>query len=203
MNQIINIDTYNMQATCQCGTPAAAGGPAEGPGPHHRHSPQSKLMAHLGGLVATRASASFPRFTAALKTWSGLEAVFPDGHIARSRMCRAGRRVPISPVIIGNEGPCFITEVTVKITSICLRTTSLRLHPESMKTGFEIRAGDGQRLPPLRDQALRPRRRILSFSAFFRRQVCSSSWRRGPKALPGQPPPPSRRSCRATPIASR
>jgi FAD/FMN-containing dehydrogenase len=62
MNEIIGVDAHNMQATVQCGVPlqvledrARALGLTTG------HSPQSKPVAHMGGLVATRSIGQFSR----------------------------------------------------------------------------------------------------------------------------------------------
>jgi len=143
MNQIINIDTYNMQATCQCGTPLQlledrlrALGYTTG------HSPQSKPMAHLGGLVATRSIGQFSTLYGGIEDMVvGLEAVFPDGHIARIKnVPRRAAGPDIRHVIIGNEGAlCFITEVTVKIYKYMPENNILFGYTlESMKTGFEI-----------------------------------------------------------------
>lgn len=55
MNQIINIDIENMQATAQCGVPLEVLENAlREKGYTTGHSPQSKPLAQMGGLVATR-----------------------------------------------------------------------------------------------------------------------------------------------------
>ena len=60
INQIVSVDPYNMQATCQCGVPLQA---LEDRVREHGlttgHSPQSKPVAHMGGLVATRSIGQF------------------------------------------------------------------------------------------------------------------------------------------------
>ena len=57
MNQIINIDIENMQATAQCGVPLEVLENAlREKGYTTGHSPQSKPLAQMGGLVATRSN---------------------------------------------------------------------------------------------------------------------------------------------------
>jgi alkyldihydroxyacetonephosphate synthase len=143
MNQILKIDPVNMMATAQCGVNL---GELED---HLRelgfttgHSPQSKPLAHMGGLVATRSIGQFSTLYGAIEDMVvGLEAVFPNGEITRIKnVPRRACGPDIRHVIIGNEGAlCYITEVTVKI---------YRYYPENnrflawgldkMETGFEI-----------------------------------------------------------------
>ncbi len=143
MNQIITIDPTNMLATAQCGVNL---GELEDrlrdQGYTTGHSPQSKPLAHMGGLVATRSIGQFSTLYGAIEDMVvGLEAVFPNGEITRIKnVPRRACGPDIRHVIIGNEGAlCYITEVTVKI---------FRYYPENnqflawavdhMKTGFEI-----------------------------------------------------------------
>ncbi len=71
MNQIINIDIENMQATAQCGVPLEVLENAlREKGYTTGHSPQSKPLAQMGGLVATRSIGSSPHSTAQSKIWS-------------------------------------------------------------------------------------------------------------------------------------
>lgn len=72
MNQIINIDIENMQATAQCGVPLEVLENAlREKGYTTGHSPQSKPLAQMGGLVATRSIGQFsPHSTAQSKIWS-------------------------------------------------------------------------------------------------------------------------------------
>ena len=59
MNQIINIDIENMQATAQCGVPLEVLENAlREKGYTTGHSPQSKPLAQMGGLVAKIGRAS-------------------------------------------------------------------------------------------------------------------------------------------------
>jgi len=85
LDRVVKIDTYNMQATVQCGVPlqvledlvrrqACTTG----------HSPQSKPIAQLGGLVATRSIGQFSTLYGGIEDMVvGLEAVFPGGEVAR------------------------------------------------------------------------------------------------------------------------
>ena len=119
MNQIIKIDETNMLATAQCGVNL---GELEDrlreKGFTTGHSPQSKPLAHMGGLVATRSIGQFSTLYGAIEDMViGLEAVFPNGEITRIKnVPRRACGPDIRHVIIGNEGAlCYITEVTVKI----------------------------------------------------------------------------------------
>ncbi len=83
MNKILDIDTYNMQVTCECGVvledledAVRAHGCTTG------HSPQSKPIAQMGGLVATRSIGQFSTMYGGIEDMlAGVEAVFPDGTI--------------------------------------------------------------------------------------------------------------------------
>lgn len=143
MNKILNIDTYNMQATAQCGVSLQVlDDQLRELGYTTGHSPQSKPLAQMGGLVATRSIGQFSTLYGGIEDMVvGLEAVFPNGEITRIKnVPRRAAGPDIRHVIIGNEGAlCYITEVTVKI---------FRYMPENnlfygytvdhMKTGFEI-----------------------------------------------------------------
>ncbi len=143
MDQILRIDAYNMQATAQCGVPlgeledrARALGLTTG------HSPQSKPVAHLGGLVATRSIGQFSTLYGGIEDMVvGLEAVFPGGEVTRIKnVPRRAAGPDIRHVVIGNEGAlCFITEVTVKLFPyLPENNVFLGWTLKSMKTGFEV-----------------------------------------------------------------
>jgi alkyldihydroxyacetonephosphate synthase len=143
MNQIIKIDPTNMMVTAQCGVNL---GELEDrlreQGYTTGHSPQSKPLAHMGGLVSTRSIGQFSTLYGAIEDMVvGLEAVFPNGEITRIKnVPRRSCGPDIRHVIIGNEGAlCFITEVTVKIFKYFPehnRFVAWTL--DNMKTGFEI-----------------------------------------------------------------
>lgn len=143
MNQIIKIDPTNMLATAQCGVCL---GDLEDrlreQGFTTGHSPQSKPLAHMGGLVATRSIGQFSTLYGAIEDMVvGLEAVFPDGEITRIKnVPRRSCGPDIRHVIIGNEGAlCYITEVTVKIFTYTPENNQfLAWALDEMKTGFEI-----------------------------------------------------------------
>jgi alkyldihydroxyacetonephosphate synthase len=102
MNEILSIDPYNMQATCQCGVPLQAlEDRAREQGLTTGHSPQSKPVAHLGGLVATRSIGQFSTLYGGIEDMVVAEAVFRGGGPDQARPRRP--RVPTSPVVIGNE----------------------------------------------------------------------------------------------------
>jgi alkyldihydroxyacetonephosphate synthase len=143
MNNIVNIDTYNMQATVECGVSLQAlDDRLRELGYTTGHSPQSKPIAQLGGLVATRSIGQLSTLYGGIEDMVvGLEAVFPDGGVIRIKnVPRRAAGPDIRHVIIGNEGTlCFITEVTVKIfRHFPENNRYLGYTLNSMKTGFEI-----------------------------------------------------------------
>jgi len=119
MNTILAIDPVDMMATAQCGAglqdledTLRAQGLTTG------HSPQSKPLAQMGGLVATRSIGQFSTLYGGIEDLVvGLEAVFPGGQVTRVKnVPRRAAGPDIRHVIIGSEGAlCFITEVTVKL----------------------------------------------------------------------------------------
>lgn len=143
MNRIIHIDPVNMLATAECGVNLGVlEDRLREQGFTTGHSPQSKPLANMGGLVATRSIGQFSTLYGAIEDMVvGLEAVFPDGTVTRIKnVPRRSCGPDIRHVVIGNEGAlCFITEVTVKF---------FRYYPENnrflawslgdMKKGFEI-----------------------------------------------------------------
>ncbi|MGL5347547.1 MAG: FAD-binding oxidoreductase [Peptostreptococcaceae bacterium] len=119
MNEIIKIDTYNMQATVQCGVKLQdLEDEVRKLGYTTGHSPQSKPVAQYGGLLATRSIGQFSTLYGAIEDMVvGLECVFPNGHISRIKnVPRRAGGPDIRHIAIGNEGTlCYITEVTVKL----------------------------------------------------------------------------------------
>ena len=119
MDRILSIETENMQATVQCGTSLQQlENTLRAQGLTTGHSPQSKPLAQLGGLVATRSIGQLSTLYGGIEDMvMGLEAVFPDGTISRIKSVpRRAAGPDIRHVVIGNEGAlCFITEVTVKV----------------------------------------------------------------------------------------
>jgi FAD/FMN-containing dehydrogenase len=119
MNAITSIDPVDMMATTQCGVglreledTLRAQALTTG------HSPQSKPLAQMGGLVATRSIGQFSTLYGGIEDLVvGLEAVFPGGTVTRIKnVPRRAAGPDIRHVIIGSEGAlCFITEVTVKL----------------------------------------------------------------------------------------
>lgn len=143
MNEIIKIDTYNMQATVQCGVPLQVlEDRVREYGLTTGHSPQSKPVAHLGGLVATRSIGQFSTLYGGIEEMVvGLEAVFAGGQVTRIKnVPRRAVGPDIRHVIIGNEGAlCFITEVTVKLfPSFAENNTFLGYTLKSMQEGFAV-----------------------------------------------------------------
>lgn len=119
MNKVIKVDKENMQVTCECGVPLQdlddmlrAQGLTTG------HSPQSKPLAQMGGLVATRSIGQFSTLYGGIEDMIvGLEAVFPNGKVCRIKnIPRRAAGPDIRHIVVGNEGAlCYITEVTVKM----------------------------------------------------------------------------------------
>jgi len=142
MNEIVSIDAYNMQATAQCGVPLQVlEDRVREFGLTTGHSPQSKPVAHMGGLVATRSIGQFSTLYGGIEDMVvGLEAVFPGGQVTRIKnVPRRAAGPDIRHVVIGNEGAlCFITEVTVKLFPYFPENnTFLGWTLKDMKTGFE------------------------------------------------------------------
>ncbi|MGL4676358.1 MAG: FAD-binding oxidoreductase [Brevinema sp.] len=119
MNQIIKIDPYNMQATVQTGVILETlEQEVRKLGLTTGHSPQSKPQAQLGGLVATRSIGQLSTLYGGIEDMIvGLEAIFPDGRVARIKnVPRRAAGPDIRHIIVGSEGTlCVISEVTVKI----------------------------------------------------------------------------------------
>ena len=143
MNKIIDIDITNMQATAQCGVSLQAlDDKLRDQGYTTGHSPQSKPLAQMGGLVATRSIGQFSTLYGGIEDMViGLEAVFPEGGVTRIKnVPRRAAGPDIRHIIIGNEGAlCFITEVTIKIFKHYPDNNRyLGYTLDNMDTGFEI-----------------------------------------------------------------
>ena len=143
MNRILDIDPTNMQATVQCGVPLQVlDDRLREMGYTTGHSPQSKPLAQLGGLVATRSIGQLSTLYGGIEDMVvGLEAVFPDGGVTRIKnVPRRAAGPDIRHVVIGNEGAlCFITEVTVKIFKYFPENNRfLGYTLDHMRTGFNI-----------------------------------------------------------------
>ena len=142
MDKILKIDTYNMQATGQCGVPLQVlEDLARTQGCTTGHSPQSKPIAQLGGLVATRSIGQFSTLYGGIEDMVvGVEAVFADGTVTRIKnVPRRAVGPDIRHVVIGNEGAlCYITEVTVKLFPYLPANNKFVGYTlKNMRTGFE------------------------------------------------------------------
>ena len=119
LNRILELDAYNMQATAQCGVPLQVlEDAARELGLTTGHSPQSKPVAHMGGLVATRSIGQFSTLYGGIEDMVvGLEAVLPGGDVTRIKnVPRRAAGPDIRHVLIGNEGAlAYITEASVKL----------------------------------------------------------------------------------------
>lgn len=143
MNEVINIDGYNMQATVQCGVPLQVlEDRCREMGLTTGHSPQSKPIASMGGLVATRSIGQFSTLYGGIEDMVvGCEVVFPGGRISRIKnVPRRAAGPDIRHVVIGNEGAlCYITEVTVKLFPFMPEyNIFLGWTLKSMAQGFEV-----------------------------------------------------------------
>ena len=143
MNQIVSIDAENMQVSVQCGVCLQdledllrARGLTTG------HSPQSKPLAQLGGLTATRSIGQLSTLYGGIEDMVvGLEAVLPDGRVCRIKnVPRRAAGPDIRHIAIGNEGTlCFITEVTLRLFRFTPQTTRfLGYRVPGMAAGFRI-----------------------------------------------------------------
>ncbi|MDR1921955.1 MAG: FAD-binding oxidoreductase [Candidatus Adiutrix sp.] len=143
MNKIIKIDPVDMLAVCQCGVSLQElDDRLRTMGLTTGHSPQSKPLAQMGGLTATRSIGQFSTLYGGIEDMvAGLEAVFPNGRVVRIKSVpRRAAGPDIRHVIIGSEGAlCFITEVTVKLFPYYPdNNVFLGYTLDSMKLGFEI-----------------------------------------------------------------
>ncbi|TQI65416.1 FAD-binding oxidoreductase [Clostridium sp. KNHs216] len=143
MNKVLKVDQYNMQVTCQCGVPLQdLDDMLREQGYTTGHSPQSKPLAQMGGLVATRSIGQFSTLYGGIEDMVvGLEAVFPNGKICRIKnVPRRSVGPDIRNIIIGNEGAlCYVTEVTVKIFKYRPENNQFMGYTlDNMKTGFEV-----------------------------------------------------------------
>jgi alkyldihydroxyacetonephosphate synthase len=119
MSEVLSVDPLNMMATAQCGVPLEVlEATVRTYGLTTGHSPQSKPLAQLGGLTATRSIGQLSTLYGGIEDMVvGLEAVFPDGTTCRIKnVPRRAAGPDIRHIAIGNEGAlCFITEVTLKL----------------------------------------------------------------------------------------
>ncbi|MFQ3546211.1 FAD-binding oxidoreductase [Halobacillus rhizosphaerae] len=143
MNDIVSIDSYNMLATVKCGVPLEIlEDQLREQGLTTGHSPQSKPLAQMGGLVATRSIGQLSTLYGGIEDMVvGVEAVFPNGEITKIKnIPRRAAGPDIRHVIIGNEGAlCYITEVTVKVFQYQPDNNQYYGYVlDHMKTGFEI-----------------------------------------------------------------
>lgn len=143
MDQILDVDPVDMQVTAQCGVPLQVlEDRVRELGLTTGHSPQSKPLAQMGGLVATRSIGQFSTLYGGIEDMVvGLEAVFPDGTVSRIKnVPRRAAGPDIRHVVIGNEGAlCFVTEVTVKLFKY--QPENNRFHGyllDDVRTGIEI-----------------------------------------------------------------
>ena len=143
MDDIVSIDSYNMLATVKCGVPLEVlEDKLREQGLTTGHSPQSKPLAQMGGLVATRSIGQLSTLYGGIEDMVvGVEAVFPNGEVTKIKnIPRRAAGPDIRHVIIGNEGAlCYITEVTVKVFQYLPDNNQYYGYVlDHMKTGFEI-----------------------------------------------------------------
>ncbi len=142
MNRILCVDEVNMQVTCECGVPLQAlEDSLRERGLTTGHSPQSKPLAQMGGLTATRSIGQFSTLYGGIEDMIvGCEVVFPGGKVCRIKnVPRRSVGPDIRHIVLGNEGAlCFITEVTVKLFKYQPENNIfLGYKVDKMSTGFE------------------------------------------------------------------
>ncbi|MGJ9414447.1 FAD-binding oxidoreductase [Aeromicrobium sp. CF4.19] len=119
MDQILRIDPENMMVTVQCGVPLQVlEDTLRERGLTTGHSPQSKPVAQMGGLVSTRSIGQLSTLYGGIEDMVvGLEAVLAGGRVVRVKnVPRRAAGPDIRHVVIGNEGSlAYVTEVTVKV----------------------------------------------------------------------------------------
>ena len=133
MNEIIKIDPENMVATVQCGVSMETfEQEVNRLGFTTGHCPQSRPLASVGGLVATRSIGQFSTYYGGIEDLvCGLQAVLPNGKIVEIRpVPRRAAGPDLRHLLIGSEGAwAFMTEVTMKL---------FPYHPEDMWKGGYI-----------------------------------------------------------------
>lgn len=119
MGQILDLNVEDMMVTVQCGVPLRVlEDVLREQGLTTGHSPQSKPIAQMGGLVATRSIGQFSTLYGGIEDMVvGLEAVLPGGEVVRVKnVPRRAAGPDVRHVLIGNEGAlAYVTEVTVKV----------------------------------------------------------------------------------------
>ena len=143
MDKILRVDTINMMATTQCGVVLETlENAVRAEGLTTGHSPQSRPLAQMGGLVATRSTGQLSTLFGGIEDMVvGLEAVFPDGTACRVKnVPRRAAGPDIRHIVVGNEGAlCFITEVTVKLYRYMPENTVYRgFLVGDMRTGISV-----------------------------------------------------------------
>jgi alkyldihydroxyacetonephosphate synthase len=143
MDAILFLDPVNMQVTAQCGVGLQdLDDLLQAQGLTTGHSPQSKPLAQLGGLVATRSIGQLSTLYGGIEDMVvGLEAVLPSGEVVRIKnVPRRAAGPDIRHLVIGNEGAlCVITEVTLKVFSHTPQhTVHLGYTLDSMAEGFAV-----------------------------------------------------------------
>lgn len=143
MDTIVEIDPYDMQATVQCGVALQRlEDEVRKLGLTTGHSPQSKPIASMGGLVATRSIGQFSTLYGGIEDMVvGCEVVFPGGQVSRIKnVPRRAAGPDIRHIVIGNEGAlCYLTEITVKLFPYTPEHhTYMGWTLKSMKEGFEV-----------------------------------------------------------------
>lgn len=135
MNKILDIDTENMMATVQCGVSMEIfEEEVNRLGLTTGHCPQSRPLASVGGLVATRSIGQFSTYYGGIEDLvCGLQAVLPDGKIIEIRpVPRRAAGPDLRHLFLGSEGAWnFMTEITMKL---------FPYHPEDMwKAGYIVK----------------------------------------------------------------
>jgi alkyldihydroxyacetonephosphate synthase len=119
MNRIIDIDDKSMLVRAEAGVMGPdLSSELESAGHFLGHEPQSIGISTVGGWVATRACGQLSaRYGGIEDLIAGLEAVLPDGRVARSRTTpRSSTGPDVARLMIGSEGTLgIVTEATLRI----------------------------------------------------------------------------------------
>ena len=119
MDELICLDEENMMATVGCGMLLERLEElCNQKGLTTGHSPQSRPLAQMGGLVASMSTGQFSTYYGSIEDMvCGLEAVMPNGDVVRIRnVPRRAAGPDLRHLFVGSEGAlAVITEVTVKL----------------------------------------------------------------------------------------
>jgi hypothetical protein len=188
MNAILSIDPVDMMATTQCGVrlqeledTLRAQGLTTG------HSPQSKPLAQMGGLVATRSIGQFSTLYGGIEDMVvGLESVFPGGTVTRIKnVPRRAAGPDIRHVVIGSEGAlCLSPRLRSALPLPAGEQPVLRLpgrHLRGRHRGYP--RADHRGIPPSVCRVYSPEDARQHFAGFYQGKKRRRARRGGPEGI--------------------